>query len=132
MPAQPDDSLTLHRFELEGANVFCARLIGVNRVKDSLVNAQKLAERCVREERDAIVLDYSQCALEHTLEQFGKVAEVFCSHMPHKIRIAYVYGQANMMHAVYMTKLLHKAGFAARAFNNWDDAEAFARAAGPA
>lgn len=108
--------------------MFCARLIGVNRVRDSLVNARKLAERCAREGRDAIILDYSQCALEHTLEQFGQVGEVFCVHMPRNVRIAYVYGAGNMMHALYMTRILHKAGFAARAFNNWKDAEAFARA----
>lgn len=130
MPAQPDADLSLDRFELDGANVFCARLIGVNRVQESLANAQRLAERCVREEREAIILDYRECALEHTLEQFAKVGGVFAQHMPQGVRIAYVYGPQNMMHAVYMTKLLHKAGFRARAFDNWDDAETFARGAG--
>lgn len=130
MHVQPESTLTLHRFELEGANVFCARLVGVNRVRDSLVNARKLAERCVNEGREAIILDYRECALEHTLEQFGQVGEVFCAHMPRSVRMAYVYGAGNMMHALYMTRILHKAGFAARAFNNWEDAEAFARVSG--
>ncbi|HCY57062.1 MAG TPA: hypothetical protein DF715_16650 [Oceanicaulis sp.] len=68
MPAAPDSpDLIVEKFELEGANVFCARLIGINRVKDSLANAERLAERVVREERDAIILDYSQCKLEHKL-----------------------------------------------------------------
>ncbi len=130
MPAQPDAGLSLDRFELDGANVFCTRLIGVNRVQESLENALRLAERCAREKRDAIILDYRECALEHTLEQFAKVGGVFARHMPQSVRIAYVYGPQNLMHAVYMTKMLHNAGFKARAFDNWDDAESFARGTG--
>ena len=128
MRAVPDlADLTLERFELDGANLFCARLRGVNRVRDSLANAQSLAERVVREQRDAIILDYSQCALEHTLEEFVRVGGVFAEHMPRHVRMSYVYGPSNMMHAVYMTKMLYQAGFKARAFDNWDDAERFAR-----
>ncbi|MFC4725113.1 hypothetical protein AB6B38_08215 [Glycocaulis abyssi] len=128
MPAAPDASdLNIERFELEDANVFCARLIGTHRVKDSLINAQRLSERVVRENRDAIILDYTQCKLEHSLEEFIKIGELFVQHMPAHVRIGYVYGPSNMMHAAYMTKMLHKAGFKARAFDNWDDAERFAR-----
>ncbi|MGP1276441.1 MAG: hypothetical protein ACQRW7_13590 [Caulobacterales bacterium] len=127
MPVAPD--LTLDRFELEGANVFCARLIGTNRVRDSLANARRLAERVIAENRDAILLDYRQCALEHTLEEFVQVGGVFVEAMPRHVRMSYVYSPANMMHAVYMTKMLHKAGFKARAFDNWDAAERFARGA---
>lgn len=119
--------LTVERFELDGANVFCARLIGINRVKDSLVNAQRLCERIVREQRDGVILDYSQCKLEHKLDEFVKVGGVFAAHMPAHVRMCYVYGPSNMMHAVYMTKMLFKAGFKARAFDNWADAERFAR-----
>lgn len=110
--------------------MFCARLIGINRVKDSLGNAERLSQRVVDEGRDAIILDYSQCKLEHKLEEFVKVGEVFARHMPVHVRMSYVYGPSNMMHAVYMTKMLHKAGFKARAFDNWDDAERFARGIG--
>ncbi|AZU04829.1 hypothetical protein X907_2314 [Glycocaulis alkaliphilus] len=128
MPEAPDSSdLSIERFELEGANVFCARLIGTHRLKDSLVNAQRLAERVVRENRDAVILDYSQCQLEHKLEEFIRVGDLFVRHMPAHVRFSYVYHASNMMHAAYMTKILHKAGFKARAFGNWADAERFAR-----
>lgn len=128
MPSVPDSQdLTIERFELDGANVVCARLVGINRVRDSLVNAQRLSERVAEEGRDAIILDYSQCALEHTLDEFVKVGGVFAAHMPKHVRISYVYGPSNLMHAVYMTKMLYKAGFKARAFDNWAEAERFAR-----
>lgn len=100
MPAAPDTAdFIIEKFELDGANVFCARLIGVNRVKDSLANAERLSERVASEGRDAIILDYSQCKLEHTLEEFVKVGAVFALHMPAHVRMSYVYGPANMMHA---------------------------------
>ena len=117
----------LERFELEGANVFCVRLIGRNKVEESLQNARKLAARVTRENRDAVILDYRQCSLDHTLEEYEKVVRVFIDTLPRAMRFAYVYSQANIMHALFMTKQLHRAGIMARAFDDWDAAEAFAR-----
>lgn len=119
--------LKLERFELEGANVFCARLIGVNRFSQSRENAQSLAARVVREQRDGFILDYSACTLDHTVEQFGQIADIFIASLPAHVRIAYVYGPANMVHAAHMTRRLAKAGFAAGAFARWEEAEAFVR-----
>lgn len=120
----------LERFELEGANVFCVRLIGRNAVAESLDNARRLAERVERENREAVILDYRQCSLDHTLEQYEQVAQVFIDALPRTVRFAYVYAQSNIMHALFMTKQLHRAGIAARAFDDWDAAEAFARGKG--
>lgn len=119
--------LTLERFELDGANVFCARLIGVNRVGESLQNARRLCERIAREARQAVILDYRQCALDHTLEEYEQVARVLADELPRPLRFAYVYGPGNIMHALFMTKALARAGVTARAFDNWEAAETFAR-----
>lgn len=122
--------LEVERFELEGANVFCARLIGINRHAESRENAQMLAERLVRETRDGLILDYTACTLDHTVEQFAQIADIFIAAVPPACRIAYVYGPDNMMHAVMMTKRLARAGFAAAAFSGWDEAEGFVRETG--
>lgn len=122
--------LKLERFELDGANVFCARLIGTNRYAESRENARMLAERLVREKRDGLILDYSACTLDHTIEQFAAISEIFIAGVPARVRIAYVYGPDNMMHALMMTKRLMKGGLAARAFPGWDAAEAFVRQIG--
>lgn len=119
--------LKLERFELNGTNVFCARLIGVNHHAESRQNAQMLSERLVREKRDGLILDYTDCTLDHTVEQFSQIAEIFIAHVPKTCRFAYVYGPGNMMHALMMTKRLARAGFAAAAFAEWSDAETFVR-----
>ncbi|TGY90011.1 hypothetical protein E5163_02450 [Marinicauda algicola] len=122
--------LRLERFELEGANVFCARLLGVNRFAQSRENAAALAERLVREQRDGLILDYRACTLDHTIEQFAEIAEIFIARVPKTCRIAYVYGPDNMMHALVMTKRLKAAGYPAAAFADWEGAEGFARKTG--
>lgn len=119
--------LTIESFELDGANVFCARLAGVNRHEESRANAQKLAERLARENRDGVILDYTDCTLDHTVEQFAAIADIFIARVPRTCRIAYVYGPANMMHALLMTKRLSASGYLARAFDRWAAAEDFAR-----
>ncbi len=119
--------LELERFELEGANVFCARLIGVNGPAESLENARRLCARVEVEGREGVILDYRQCRLAHTFEEYGRVAEVFVSALPRHVRFAYVYGPGNMMHALYITKIMHRGGITARAFSEWEPAEFFAR-----
>lgn len=122
--------LRLERFELDGANVFCVRLFGVNRFAQSRENAAALAERLVREGRDGLILDYRACTLDHTIEQFAEIAAIFIARVPKECRIAYVYGPDNMMHAVVMTKRLKAAGYRAAAFADWDGAEYFVRQTG--
>jgi hypothetical protein len=119
--------LVLERFELEGANVFCARLIGVNGPEESLDNAHRLCDRIEAEGRDGVILDYRQCNLAHTLEEYGRVADVFLSRLPRHVRFAYVYAPGNMMHALYITRVMNKGGINARAFSAWEEAESFAR-----
>ncbi|MCC5995747.1 MAG: hypothetical protein JJU18_05185 [Oceanicaulis sp.] len=118
----------IERFTLDGANVLCIRTRGRNSVAASRANAPRLCQRMADEGRDGLILDYSDCALEHTVPQFASVAEIFAEHMPRQAALAYVYSQANMMHALMMTKMLHKSGFKARAFARWDEAESWMRA----
>ena len=118
---------SLERFALEDANVFCARLKGPYRFEESLENAKKLAERLTREARAAVILDYTEAVLAHTLEQFASVGDVFIEHAPKTCRFAYVFGDGNVMHAAAMTKRLKRAGFEAAAFPDWEQAEAYAR-----
>ena len=118
---------SLERFELEDANVFCARLKGPYRYEESLANAKRLAERLTREARGAVILDYTEAVLAHTLEQFAAVGDVFIAYAPKSCRFAYVFGDGNMMHAATMTKRLKKGGFEAAAFPDWEQAEAYAR-----
>ncbi len=123
------DEFQLDRFELEDANVFCARLRGPYRYEESLGNAKRLAERLTRENRAAVILDYTEAVLAHTLEQFAEVSDVFIAHAPKTCRFVYVFGNGNMMHAAAMTKRLKKGGFEAAAFPDWEQAEACAREA---
>lgn len=120
-------ALQIIRSELEGANVFVVRLIGRNTVKDSRENARLLAERMVREARDGLIMDYRQCMLDHTLAEFEEIGRVFAANFPPGLRVAYVHAPENFMHAARMTKILHKAGFPARATADFDQAAAFAR-----
>ncbi|KAA5803349.1 hypothetical protein F1654_05945 [Alkalicaulis satelles] len=124
MPSGPE----IERFELEGANVLCIRTRGRNSVAASRANAPRLCARLEEEGRDGLILDYSDCALEHTVPQFASIAEIFAEAMPRHVTVAYVYSPANMMHALMMTKMLHKAGLKARAFPGWDEAESWIRA----
>lgn len=121
--------LQVLRTSLEGSNVLVISLIGRNRVADSLENARRLCERMVREEREGLIMDYRRCLLDHTVAQFLEVADIFKENMPAGVRIAYVYASANLTHATTMTRQLAKAGFPARACNNFDDAAAFVTAA---
>jgi hypothetical protein len=114
--------LQVLRTALDGANALVISLIGRNRVEDSRENARRLCERMAREERDGLVMDYRGCALDHTVAQFSEVAAIFAENMPAGVRIAYVYAPENFMHAATMTKQLAKAGFPARAFNNFEAA----------
>jgi hypothetical protein len=107
--------LQILRSEIAEANAFVVRLIGRNRFADSRENALKLCERMHEEKRDGLIMDYRQCALDHTLNEFGQVTQVFAANLPKGLRVAYVYAQDNFMHAALMTKQLHKAGFPARA-----------------
>lgn len=115
------------RFEIEGANALGIKLVGDNQVSQSLENARKLAQRLHEEQRDGVIMDYRQCYLYHTVAQFGELAGIFIGHAPKTCRIAYVYGPDNMMHAMFVTKLLYKGGFEAKIFSNWEDAEAYVR-----
>jgi hypothetical protein len=119
--------LKVLRTVLDGANALVITLIGRNTVDDSRGNAARLCERMHREERTGLIMDYRRCALDHTVAQFAEIAEIFVAGMPKGARIAYVYGQANFMHAATMTKQLAKAGFPARAFSDFDDAAEFVR-----
>ncbi len=119
--------LQVLRTALDGANALVISLIGRNRVDESRQNAQRLCERMAREERDGLIMDYRRCALDHTVAQFTEVAEIFAENMPAGVRIGYVYAPENFMHTATMTKKLAKAGFAARAFNNFEDAATFVR-----
>lgn len=119
--------LQILRTALDGANALVISLIGRNKVAESRENARKLCERMAREERDGLIMDYRRCALDHTVAQFSEVAVIFSENLPKGVRIAYVYAPENFMHAAVMTKQLAKAGFPARAFNNFDDAAAFVR-----
>jgi hypothetical protein len=114
--------LQVLRTALDGANALVISLIGRNRVEDSRENARRLCERMAREERDSLIMDYRRCALDHTVAQFSEVAAIFAENMPAGVRIAYVYAPENFMHAATMTKQLAKAGFPARAFNNFEAA----------
>lgn len=117
--------LQILRSEITEANAFVVRLIGRNRYADSRENARKLCQRMHDEGRRGLIMDYRECALDHTLNEFGEVATVFAKHLPEGLRVAYVYAQENFMHAALMTKQLHKAGFPARAVREFDDAVAF-------
>lgn len=119
--------LQIERFALPDTDVLCIRLVGRNRIDDSLTNASKLSARLHREQRTGLIMDYRECALDHTVAQFSEVAEVFASEMPETLRIAYIYAPSNMMHALMMTKRLAGSGRPARAFTGWDEAETFAR-----
>lgn len=119
--------LQVMRTALEGANALVISLIGRNRVDESRTNAVKLCERMHREEREGLIMDYRRCALDHTVAQFSEVADIFAQNLPTGVRIGYVYAPENFMHAATMTKQLARAGFAARAYNNFDDAAAFVR-----
>ena len=123
----PDAALRLERFALDGANVLCIRTRGRNSVSESRANAPRLCQRLIEEARDGLILDYSDCALEHTVPQFAAIAEIFAEALPRHLVIAYVYSPANMMHALMMTKMLHKAGFASRCFASWAEAETWMR-----
>lgn len=124
----PSNALQIERFALEGANVLCIRTRGRNSVAESRANAPRLCQRLIEEGRDGLLLDYSDCALEHTVPQFASIAEIFAEHLPKQVVIAYVYSTANMMHALMMTKMLHKAGFKSRCFADWAEAETWMRA----
>jgi len=124
----PNSALQIDRFALEDANVLCIRTRGRNSVSESRANAPRLCQRLTEERRDGLLLDYSDCALEHTVPQFASIAEIFAEHLPRHVVIGYVYSAANMMHALIMTKMLHKAGFKSRCFADWDEAENWMRA----
>jgi hypothetical protein len=117
--------LQILRSEIEAANALVVRLIGRNRIEHSRENARKLAERMHREKRRALIMDYRQCALDHTVSQFAEVAEIFATAFPPGLRVAYVYAPENFMHAALMTKRLAKNGFPARATADFDEAVAF-------
>ncbi len=119
--------LQIVRSEIKDANAFVVRLIGRNRIVDSRENARKLCQRMHDEGRAGLIMDYRQCSLDHTLNEFGEVATVFAENLPKGLRVAYVYSQDNFMHAALMTKQLHKAGFPSRAVREFDDAVAFLR-----
>ena len=126
--SMPD--LEFERSELPDANVFCVRLIGANVYTESETNARTLVDRLVREDRDGLIMDYRDCAPGHTLEQFAAVAHIFIGGLAGRnVRVAYVYGEAAMMHALYITRLMQEGGLEARAFERWKDAENFAKAA---
>lgn len=124
-----DPALRIIRSELEGANTCVVRLIGRNTVRESRVNAVRLAERMGREGRRALIMDYRRCTLDHTLAEFEEVGRIFAGRFPAGLRVAYVHGPANFMHAARMTKILHKAGFPARCTPDFETAAAFAREA---
>lgn len=117
--------LVLERSELGELNVFCVKLIGVNRYKESRANAAMLCDRLVRENRAGLLLDYTQCTLDHTTEQFAEIVSIFAERVPKTCVIAYVFAPENMMHALLMTKRLHQAGYTAGAFPASGKAEEF-------
>jgi hypothetical protein len=119
--------LQVLRTALDGANALVISLVGRNRVEESRENAVRLCQRMHREEREGLIMDYRRCALDHTVSQFADVASIFAEQLPSAVRIGYVYAPENFMHAATMTKQLAKAGFPARAFNNFEDAAAFVR-----
>ena len=119
--------LQVLRTALDDANALVITLVGRNKIEESRANATRLCERMHREERAGLVMDYRRCALDHTVAQFAEIAEIFAAGMPAGVRIAYIYGEANFIHAATMTKQLAKAGFPARAFTDFEAAAAFVR-----
>jgi len=127
MDRHPSDTLQIVLGELADLNVRTIKLVGRVPFDPEQSNAWKLAERLRREARAGVLMDYSECVLDHTLEQYTKTAQALAAAFPDGVRIAYCFAPANMVHAAFITKQFHKAGFAAAAFSTREAAIEFLR-----
>ncbi len=102
--------------EIPELNVRTVKLIGRVPYDPENTNAWKLGERLRREARSGVIMDYSECVLDHTLSEYAKAASVLAQSFPPGVRIAYIFAQPNFVHAAFLTKQLARAGFPAGAF----------------
>ncbi|WP_421787646.1 hypothetical protein [Hyphobacterium sp.] len=107
---------------IEPPGVFRAVLHGSNSFEVSLENAKTLAKRFQTQPLYGVIIDYADCTLGHTMEQYRVVAEVFGKRLPKGLPFAYVYNSGQLAHVMYMTKLLNAQGLQARAFADADAA----------
>lgn len=122
--ASPTD-LRIVLGEIPELNVRTVKLIGRVPYDPDNANAWRLGERLRREGRRGVIMDYSECVLDHTLAEYGKTASVLAQSFPPGVRIAYIFAPANFVHAAFLTKQLAKAGFPAAAVATHEQAVVF-------
>jgi hypothetical protein len=103
---------------IEPPGIFRAVLHGPNSFAVSLDNARTLVKRFKTAPLNGIIIDYTDCTLGHSMEQYRDIAKTFGEGLPAGLPFAYVYNTGQLAHVMFITRLLAQHGKQARAFSD--------------
>ena len=123
-------AFTVDKSIIDPPGIFLAVLHGPNSFSISHENAHTLVNRFRTAPLNGVIIDYSDCTLGHSMEQYNRIAETFGAGLPRGLPFAYVYNQRQLAHVMYMTRQLAGQGLQARAFAEAAEAREWAINAG--
>ena len=113
----PDDfSYTLNMTTND--RVLEIRLHGGCHFEASLVSLNALAQTLKDNPLEGLLVDYSGYDLTFEMDQFAQLADIYCSEFPEGFPVAFVYREAQVGRAIYMTRRLEESGRPSRAFDS--------------
>lgn len=97
--------------------VLAIQLHGGCHLEASLVSLRLLAKALADNPLKGVLIDYSNYDLTFVMEEFAQLADVYCSDFPAGFPVAFVYKEAQVARAIYMTRRLEESGRPCRAFD---------------
>lgn len=99
--------------------VLSIQLHGGCHLEASLVSVRALAKTLSDNPLQGLVMDYSTYDLTFEMDEFAQIADVYCSEFPAGFPVAFVYNEAQVARAIYMTRRLEESGRPSRAFDSF-------------
>ena len=96
--------------------VLSIQLHGGCHLDASIVSLKALAQTLVNNPLKGVLIDYSAYDLTFEMEEFAQI-DVYCTEFPAGFPVAFVYNQAQVARAIYMTRRLEETGRPSRAFD---------------
>jgi hypothetical protein len=96
--------------------VLSIQLHGGCHLEASLVSLRALAKTLAENPLEGLLIDYSHYHLTFEMDEFAQIADVYCSEFPAGFPVAFVYNEAEVARAIYMTRRLEESGRPCRAF----------------
>ncbi|WP_233342405.1 hypothetical protein [Maricaulis salignorans] len=105
--------------------VLSIQLHGGCHLEATLVSLRTLAETLSNNPIEGLLMDYNKYELTFEMDDFSKVADVYCTEFPDRFPVAFVYKESQVGRAIYMTRRLEETGRPSRAFETSDMALAW-------